>query len=54
MRGQRTRLDKVETSLTPAQAVLLWMQEAHAFGSMRAYAEWVVEQPAASYPLYRL
>ena len=54
MSARRGRLERIELSLTPAQAVRLWMQEAHAFASMRAYAGWLVDQPDAAYPLYRL
>ncbi len=32
----RRRLDKIAGSLTPRQAVLLWLHEAAQFGSMRA------------------
>jgi hypothetical protein len=33
----RKRIEKIEDSLTPRQAVLLWLEEASQFGSMRAY-----------------
>lgn len=54
MSSQKKRIEKVETSLTPKQAVLLWMEEAHSHGSIQAYALWLKEQPESAYPLVRL
>jgi len=50
----KKRIDKVETSLTPKQAVLLWMEESHSHGSIWAYALWLKEQPDSAYPLVRM
>jgi hypothetical protein len=49
-----TRLDKVETQLSPQQAVLLWLNEAHQYGSEKAYSETFRDTPFEEYPLYRL
>src|SRR5712691_13042331 len=48
------RLAKVETSLTPKQAVLLWMEEAHKFGSMHQYALSMKGQPDGTFLLIKL
>ena len=51
---QQHRLDRVETSLTPTQAMVLWLEEAMAHGSLQGYVHWLKEQPASAYPLMRL
>lgn len=48
------RLDRLEASLHPLDAVLLWLDQAHAFGRLGIYAAWLVEQPATSAPYERL
>jgi len=45
------RLDHLETSLTPLEAVLLWLAEAHAHPSLTAYMLTLKGQPLAAYPL---
>ncbi len=35
--GKR-RIEKLETGLTPEQAFLLWLQEAHSFHGIKEYA----------------
>ena len=50
----RKRIDKIEDSLTPRQAVLLWLEEASQFGSMRAYVLSLQGGPQSAFPLYRL
>ena len=54
MSGRRRRVHRIEVGLTPCQAAVLWLQEAHEFASMEAYAEWLTAQPDASFPLFRL
>jgi hypothetical protein len=49
-----TRLARLEGSLDPKPAVLLWLGEAHAFPSLAAYAAWLVEQPLSVAPLVRI
>lgn len=49
------RLGSVEDNhLTPLEAVLLWMGEAHAFGSLENYFRWLTGQPDDAYPLIRM
>jgi hypothetical protein len=50
----RKRIDKVEESLTPRQAVLLWLEKATQGGSMRAYVLSLKGGPQSAFPLYRL
>ena len=54
MSVRRGRLRRIETALTPTQVAVLWLQEAHRFASMRAYAQWLAGQPDTAYPLHRL
>jgi hypothetical protein len=49
-----TRLAKVETSLSPTQLVLRWLDEAHAFGDLESYVRSQLVEPAAEGPLDRL
>ena len=46
----RRRVDKLEESLPPKQAVLHWLAEAHGFGSLPAYADSLIDQPEAAQP----
>ncbi len=54
MSARRRRLQRIETELTPTQAAVLWLQEAHRFKSLQAYGQWLAGQPDAAFPLYRL
>ena len=54
MTNRKQRMDKLETSLTPRQAVLLWMAEAHQFGTMEEYAQSLKDLPDSAWPLPRL
>ena len=38
MPSRDSRLDKLESQLTPKQAMLLWMAEAHQFQTLEEYA----------------
>jgi hypothetical protein len=49
--GIDRRLDKVEARLSPQQAMLLWMQEAHQYGTVQAYSASFKDLPFARYPL---
>ena len=49
--GIDRRLAKVEAGLSPQQAVLLWMQDAHQFGTVKAYSLSVKDLPFGRYPL---
>lgn len=48
------RLDKIQDSLTPTQAVVLWMDEAHQFPSITTYAETLLDKPEPVHPLNRM
>ena len=43
-----------EKNLTPREAVILWMREAHQFHSLLDYGLWLIEQPDDVYPLVRM
>jgi hypothetical protein len=48
------RLAKVETSLSPTQLVLRWLDEAHAFGDLESYVRSLLAEDTAEGPLDRL
>jgi hypothetical protein len=48
------RVDALETSLTPTQLVLRWLDEAHAFGDLESYVRWQLAEPSFEGPLDRL
>ena len=52
--NRKQRLGKVETALTPQQAVRQWLLEAHQYHSLAAYVAYLKTQPLAKYPLPRL
>lgn len=39
------RLAALETSLTPTARILAWLEEAHAFRSLDAYVNSLLDQP---------
>jgi hypothetical protein len=50
----RRRLAKLEGALSPKAATLLWLAEAHEFGSLPAYVEWLIDEPISVAPLERV
>lgn len=48
------RLAKLEDALPPKAGTLLWLAEAHEFGSLDAYVGWLIEQPRSAAPLHRV
>lgn len=54
MRENRRRLQRITTSLSPTQAVCLWLTEAHHHGSLYAYTQWLLDQPDDTYPLVKM
>jgi hypothetical protein len=48
------RVDALETTLTPTQLVLRWLDEAHAFGDLESYVRSLVVQSVLDGPLDRL
>ncbi|HZA23894.1 MAG TPA: hypothetical protein VFA32_15050, partial [Dehalococcoidia bacterium] len=54
MTSSKRRLDKLEISLTPKQAILLWMEEAHKYDTMEQYARSLKPGPESAWPLATL
>jgi hypothetical protein len=48
------RVTALETSLSPTQLVLRWLDEAHAFGDLESYVRSQLAEPSAEGPLDRL
>ena len=48
------RLAAVEAALTPTERILVWLDEAHAYGSLAEYVASLLDVPAEEYPLNRL
>jgi hypothetical protein len=48
------RIARLETSLTPTQLVLRWLDEAHAFGDLESYVRWQLAEPSFEGPLDHL
>jgi hypothetical protein len=48
------RLDKVEAALTPTQRVLAWLDEAHAWGTLSAYVDSLLDKSPDDFPINRL
>jgi hypothetical protein len=48
------RLDKVEAGLTPTQRVLAWLDEAHAWGTLSAYVDSLLDRSPDEFPINRL
>jgi hypothetical protein len=51
MTSSKRRLDKLEVFLTPKQAILLWMEEAHQHDTMEQYVRSLKPGPEAAWPL---
>ena len=54
MSAVEQRLAKVAARLTPTQAVLAWLTEAQAYGSLDAYVASLRDAPDEAFPLVRL
>src|ERR1035437_4364181 len=48
------RITAIETSLSPTQLVLRWLDEAHALGDLESYVRSQLAEPSAEGPLDRL
>ncbi|MDR3633578.1 MAG: hypothetical protein P4L84_07060 [Isosphaeraceae bacterium] len=48
------RLAKLESTLSPKAATMLWLAEAQQFGSLPAYVAWLIDQPVSAAPLERV
>ncbi|HZA25943.1 MAG TPA: hypothetical protein VFA32_25690, partial [Dehalococcoidia bacterium] len=51
MTTSKRRLDKLQVSLTPKQAILLWMEEAHQYDTMEQYVRSLKPGPDSAWPL---
>ena len=54
MTTAKRRIDKLEIGLTPKQAILLWLQEAHAFNRIEEYVRHLRTQPDSAAPIPKL
>ena len=54
LRRREPAQQKLESGLTPKQAILLWLQEAHAFRGIEEYVRHLKTQPDNAAPLYKL
>ena len=50
----KARLAKLEAALSPKEATLAWLGEAHQFPSLAAYVGWLVTQPPEAAPFWRV
>lgn len=48
------RMERLEGGLSPKEATLLWLEDAHAHGSLVDYCAWLLERPLAEAPLNRI
>ena len=48
------RLAAIEAALSPTQLVLVWLDEAHPFGDLPPYIDWLLDQPDDVQPMDRL
>lgn len=44
----------LETAMSPTQRILAWLDEAHAFGTLGAYVDSLLDGPPDSFPINRL
>jgi hypothetical protein len=54
LKSSARRLDKLQSSLTPKQAFLLWMSEAHQYRCLEDYINALRQGPESAWPLARL
>src|ERR1039457_1894005 len=53
--SSKKRLESIEDhNLTPREPMILWMKDAHQFGSFADWGRWLMTQPDDAYPLIRL
>ena len=48
------RLDKIERSLNPKQAVVLWLQEIQQYRNAWEYVQFLRGQPESEAPIYKI
>jgi hypothetical protein len=49
LRG-RKRIEHLEQSLPADQRIRLWLNAGHAYGSLPAYVDWLIDQPPTDHP----
>ena len=54
MKLEKRRIEKLETGLTPKQAISRWLQEAHAFNGIVEYVHHLKGQPDSAWPIPKL
>ena len=54
MNTARRRIEKLKTALSPKQAILLWLQEAHSFNTVEEYVRHLKDQRDIAWPIDRL
>jgi len=54
MTTRKRRIEKLETGLTPKQAFILWLQDAHSFNGVKEYVQSLKGQPDDAAPIPRL
>jgi len=47
-------MDKIEKSLTPKQAVILWLQSTMHIGNVLEYVQFLQNQPESEAPIYNI
>jgi hypothetical protein len=52
--SSRSRLAKLEGSLSPKASVLLWLAEAHTFPTLPAYTRSLIDRPETDWPLRQI
>lgn len=48
------RLAALESSMSPTERIVVWLDEAHGLGSLEAYFKSLLDQPPTAYPINRL
>ena len=51
MKGEKRRIEKVQSNLSPKPAFQLWMQEAHGFDTVEGYLNHLMTVPNKDWPL---
>ncbi len=52
--NKKRRVEKLEGALTPKQAILMWLQDAHRFDTVNEYVDHQKDEPDSAWPLYQL
>ena len=52
--GKKDRVEKLDGALSPKQAMLMWLQDAHKFDTVNEYVDHLKDQPDSAWPMYQL